>query len=194
MPGSADRKHEVRAWVREQRAARDEADQRSLGIALTEQLSALVTALGAASLTCFLPARGEPDTRPFLSWARAHHIDTLLPSARPDGLLDWIRPSDEGTVSGLFGISEPLGEFMSPLAAHEVDLMLIPAAAVDRQGVRLGWGRGYFDRMLASMEGRPPVFAVVYDEEVFDELPSEAHDFAVTGVVTPTSIHRFPVE
>ena len=70
-------------------------------------------------------------------------------------------------------------------------LILVPAAAVDRTGMRLGWGRGYFDKTLGSMDRRPPVFAIVYDSEVLDELPREAHDQGVDGVVTPSAIHRF---
>ena len=74
---------------------------------------------------------------------------------------------------------------LGALAIETVDLMLIPAAAVDRRGNRLGWGRGYFDRALASMTRRPAVFAVVFDHEVLEHLPTEPHDVPLTGVVTP---------
>jgi len=50
----------------------------------------------------------------------------------------------------------------------------------------MGWGRGYFDKTIGSMEKCPPVYAVIYDSEVLDALPSEVHDQPVTGVVTPT--------
>jgi 5-formyltetrahydrofolate cyclo-ligase len=54
--------------------------------------------------------------------------------------------------------------------------------------MRLGWGRGYFDRTLGSMEKCPPVYAVVYDHELVDTLPSELHDRRVNGAVTPSGI------
>ena len=69
---------------------------------------------------------------------------------------------------------------------NDVDLLVIPAAAVDRSGMRLGWGRGFFDKTIGSMEGCPPVYAVIYDSELVDEVPSDLHDQPVTGVVTPT--------
>ena len=112
----------------------------------------------ARSFSCFLPTRSEPDTRGFLAWATAEGLEALLPSSREDGLLDWISPSGEGTVRGAHGIDEPLGKTLGPLAVDGVDLMLIPAAAVDLRGNRLGWGRGYFDRTLSSMARRPAVF------------------------------------
>lgn len=75
---------------------------------------------------------------------------------------------------------------LGPIAVNDVDLLVIPAAAVAADGMRLGWGRGYFDKTIGSMERCPPVFAVVFDSEVLDEVPFDALDQPVTGVVTPT--------
>ncbi len=86
----------------------------------------------------------------------------------------------------MYGLPEPVGELLGPIAVNSVDLLVIPAAAVDRTGMRLGWGRGFFDKTLGSMERCPPVYAVVYDTEILDEVPRDLHDQRVTGVVTPT--------
>ena len=83
---------------------------------------------------------------------------------------------------------EPTGELLGPIAVNDVDLMVIPAAAVDTTGMRLGWGRGYFDKTIGSMERCPPVYAVVFDDELVAEVPRDVHDQPVTGVVTPTRI------
>lgn len=184
-------KHELRVKIREDRRAMSAAQRCEAGEALGDRLRELVTEQRAQRFSCFLSTRSEPDTAPFLAVAEAAGLEALLPSSREDGLLDWIRPSGEGNVRGAFGIEEPLGEFMGPSALSGVDLMLIPAAAVDQRGLRLGWGRGYFDRALASIERRPPVFAVVFDHEVLDQVPTEAHDEPVDGVVTPARIIRF---
>ena len=86
---------------------------------------------------------------------------------------------------------EPLGELLGPIAINDVELILVPAASVDATGMRLGWGRGYFDKTLGSMERCPPVYAVVFDSEVVDSVPSERHDQRVDGVVTPTRTLQF---
>ena len=98
------------------------------------------------------------------------------------------RRSDGSEVEGLFGMPEPTGELLGPIAVNDVDLMVIPAAAVDTTGMRLGWGRGYFDKTIGSMERCPPVYAVVFDDELVAEVPRDVHDQPVTGVVTPTRI------
>ena len=177
--------------MRAQRAARDAGEQSVRTAQLTQQLARLVSARGARMVSCYLPVAGEPDTSGFIAWARTHDIEVLLPSARSDGLLDWIRPLNDTTVAGAFGIPEPLGEHLSPLAVGEVDLMLIPACAVDQQGVRLGWGRGYFDRNLAALRCPPPVYAVVHEEELLPQLPYESHDVPVQGVITSARILEF---
>lgn len=184
-------KRAIRKAVQERRAALTEAEVDRATEGLTAQLVNLVTARGARSVSSYLPVPTEPDARPFNAWAREQGIELLMPSTRVDGLLDWIRDSGEGVVTGAFGIPEPLGDHLSPLAVSDVDLMLIPACAVDEQGVRLGWGRGYYDRNLGSMDRRPPVFAIVNDSEVVDSLPSELHDVPVTGAVTPERIIHF---
>ncbi len=184
-PHGAQLKRELRAGIRAARAALGDEALRAAREGLTERLAGLVAARGARSLSCFLPIRSEPDTRGFLERAAALGIEVLLPSVREDGRLDWIVSGDGATRRGAFGIDEPLGEVRGPFAVAEVELMLVPAAAVDLVGTRLGWGRGFFDRALSALPHRPPVYAVVHDHEVVDRLPREPHDVPVDGVVTP---------
>jgi 5-formyltetrahydrofolate cyclo-ligase len=184
-------KRGIRELVRAGRAARDAASRGAAEAALTARLSGLVAERGARRVACYLPVGGEPDTRGFLAWARGAGVEAILPLSRDDGLLDWAVAGDGATAPGAFGIPEPIGDPLPPGALGGVDLALIPACAVDRSGVRLGWGRGYFDRALAALDRIPPVFAVVHDDEVFDALPREPHDVPVAGAVTPARVLLF---
>lgn len=184
-------KQRIRSLVRAERGALTTEDHVRDAEGLLEQLRMLVIARGAKRVSCYYPVVSEPNTLLFLEWALEEGLEVLLPISREDGLLDWV-PYESGSVEpGMYGIPEPSGEPLSPLAVSEVDIMLIPACAVDQQGNRLGWGRGYFDKSLGSMDNRPPVFAIVRDEEVLDSVPTEVHDQPVTGVITPTRILHF---
>lgn len=152
----------------------------------------LASDLQVTSLAAYLPAQDEPNIRPFLDWAEDQNIRVLLPVSRDDGLLDWA-VSTEGEQQGLHGMPEPVGELLGPIAINDVDLIIAPAAAVDKTGMRMGWGRGYFDRTLGSMERCPPVYAVVFDNELVESVPSELHDKKVNGVVTPSAITALPL-
>ncbi len=183
----ADAKRALRAELRERRQMMSQAAWDAAAEGIRTQLDALVDRVGARSISCFLSIPSEPGTRDFVAGAVARGIRVLLPITRKDGLLDWIVATPDGDITeGMFGLPEPVGEVLGPIAVNDVDLMVIPAAAIDRRGMRLGWGRGFFDKTIGSMERCPPVYAVVYDSEVLDEVPSDRHDQPVTGVVTPT--------
>ena len=188
MPDAiADAKRALRADLRERRQQRSDADRAADAVGVATQLDALVERLGAHSVSCFLSTPTEPGTQDFIRGAVARGIRVLLPITREDGLMDWAIADPDGEISeGLYGVPEPVGDVLSPLAVNDVDLLIVPAAAVDRTGMRMGWGRGYFDKTIGSMEQCPPVYAVVFDSEILDAVPHDVHDQPVTGVVTPT--------
>jgi len=185
------RKRALRAELRERRRVSPAAKRAAASAALTQNLVDLATDLGARSLSAYLSTPDEPDTRDFLRWADAQDIRVLIPVSRADGLLDWAPYDGDAEDTDVLGMPTPTTELLGPIAINEVDLILVPAAAVDRTGMRMGWGMGYFDKTLGSMEACPPVYAVIFDDELVDSVPRERHDMPVTGVVTPGGIVTF---
>jgi 5-formyltetrahydrofolate cyclo-ligase len=181
----ADAKRALRAELRERRQLLTPQARETASEGVRAQLDALVDSLGVTSMSCFLSITTEPDTHEFVAAAVERGIRVLLPVTRTDGLLDWAVAGGD-IAEGMYGLPEPVGELLGPIAVNDVDLLVIPAAAVDRRGMRLGWGRGYYDKTIGSMDRCPPVYAVVFDSELVDEVPSDVHDQPVTGVVTPT--------
>lgn len=188
---AAHRKRALRAELRERRQNLTSTERQAATAGITRNLVDLTTDLSARSVACYLSTTIEPDTRPFVNWAVAQGLRVLLPVSREDGLLDWTTGDGETETEGLFGMPEAVGELLGPIAINDVDLIVVPAAAVDATGMRMGWGRGYFDKTLGSMEKCPPVYAVVFDGELVDEVPRERHDQPVDGAVTPTRIVQF---
>ena len=185
------RKRALRAELRERRQNLTAAERESATAGFTEKLQSIVLDLSAQSISCYLSGPSEPNTRPFVNWAEARGIRVLFPVSRDDGLLDWTVGEEQTEHQGLAGVPEPQGELLGPIVINDVDLIIVPAAAIDHTGLRMGWGRGYFDKTLGSMEKCPPVYAVVFDNEYLDEVPREVHDQPVNGLVTPTRILAF---
>ncbi|MCW4386270.1 5-formyltetrahydrofolate cyclo-ligase [Salinibacterium sp. SYSU T00001] len=181
-------KRAMRAELRERRRIMTSSEVENATEQFTLHLTHLTERLAAKYVAAYLPNPDEPNIRPWLDWAHTRGIRVLLPISRDDGLLDWVVGDGESEVQGQFGVPEAVGEVLGPIAINEVDLIIVPAASVDRTGMRMGWGRGYYDRMLGSMEQRPPVYAVVFDSELVDEVPGEVHDRPVDGAVTPSGI------
>lgn len=192
MPDAAEsQKRALRAQIRERRRIRTSTERASASAAITQHLIDLASDLKAQSISAYLSLPDEPGTRDFVAWACDQDIRVLLPVSREDGLLDWA-PYDGGDEElDILGLPKPATELLGPIAINDVDLIVIPAAAVDRTGMRMGWGRGYFDKTLGSMEKCPPVYAVIFVDELVDSVPRERHDQPVNGVVTPSGIVSF---
>jgi 5-formyltetrahydrofolate cyclo-ligase len=126
----------------------------------------------------------EPETGLLLSWLESRGVRVLLPVLHDDNDLGW-GASSAGLVPGRFGLSEPAVD-LGVDAIADAELVLCPALAVDRAGVRLGRGGGSYDRALARVG--VPTIAVLYDSELVDALPSDAHDRRVTHVLTPSRL------
>ena len=184
-------KRALRAELRERRRIRTSTERAAASTAITQHLIDLTSDLGSRSISAYLSVPGEPETRDFLAWACENDIRVLLPVSRSDGLLDWAPYDGEAEELDVIGMPAPTTEVLGPIAINSVDLIIVPAAAVDRTGMRMGWGRGYFDKTLGSMENCPPVYAVIFDDELLDSVPTERHDQPVNGVVTPSGIVAF---
>ncbi|MFB6350594.1 MAG: 5-formyltetrahydrofolate cyclo-ligase [Bradymonadaceae bacterium] len=135
----------------------------------------------------------EVDITTFLDDKIEQGAEVALPRVDDGATMEFV-PVDslEELEPGAFGIMEPSGD---PIAIDEVTVFLVPGAAFDAQGHRIGMGRGYYDRALArrlEADGTEPIFVgVCYDCQFFDEeLPVEGHDVSVHAVVTPSDIVR----
>jgi 5-formyltetrahydrofolate cyclo-ligase len=184
-------KRALRAELRERRRTRTSTERAAENLQLTDRLESLTEELGVTYIAAYLSTPDEPPTRDFLAWACQHDIRVILPISREDGLLDWAPYDARDEMADIQGMPAPTSEVLSPMEINNVGLILVPAATVDRTGMRMGWGQGYFDRTLGSMESCPPVYAVIFDEELVDSVPSEVHDKRVDGVITPSGVVRF---
>jgi 5-formyltetrahydrofolate cyclo-ligase len=123
----------------------------------------------------------------FLDWALENDLEILLPVANHDGTLSW-KIFDGTTEQGILGFQEAAGAIVEP---KNIDLAFVPALAVGKSGIRLGKGKGFYDRALPGFDPAPPVVAVIYDEELLEYVPTEDHDHPVDAVVTPSGISYF---
>ncbi|MFD6071677.1 5-formyltetrahydrofolate cyclo-ligase [Amycolatopsis lurida] len=168
------------------------AERRSLvsEVRVREALALAATAarLPGEVVCAYVPFGTEPGSTTLLDQLADQGKRVLLPIV-PDtpGPLEWAGfegPSSLGPGK-LRGLLEPTGRRLGPDTLGTADLVLIPALAVDDEGVRLGRGAGYYDRSLSFAAPDAALIAVVRDAELVRELPAEPHDVRMTGVLTP---------
>jgi 5-formyltetrahydrofolate cyclo-ligase len=181
-------KAQHRAALLAARRAVPAATRAAEALALTDHLGKIV---GPGDIVCaYLPVGAEPGSAQMVDRLRELCARVLLPVTRSgaDGealALLWGVYVPGALVAARFGLLEPAEPWLPSSAVAEADMVLVPALAVDRNGVRLGRGGGFYDRSLALCRPGARLVAVVRDDEVVDELPSEAHDVRMTHVLTP---------
>jgi 5-formyltetrahydrofolate cyclo-ligase len=177
----ADAKAELRRALRTRRAGRSEGERARAA----EALAAHAALLGPGPIAAFVGVKGEPPTLALLAALHARGVRVLLPLLRDDLDLEWavFEGDPEGLVHGLRGILQPAGDSLGLGGIAEAALVLAPALAVDAAGGRLGQGGGSYDRALTRTSA--PVIAVVFDDEVLESVPVQAHDRPVGGTLTP---------
>ncbi|UNO41527.1 5-formyltetrahydrofolate cyclo-ligase [Streptomyces sp. MST-110588] len=195
-PGGAARKGELRRELLAARAALAPADVTTAGPQLAGRALELTELTGARTVAAYVSVGREPSTRALLEELRTRGVRVLLPVLLPDNDLDWAAyEGPERLVRAGRGLLEPAGERLGTEAVTEAGAVLLPGLAVDRRGLRLGRGGGSYDRVLERLERagvRPALVVLLYDAEVLEEVPAEAHDRRVRAAVTPTLVHRFP--
>ena len=142
------------------------------------------------AVAAYAPLSSEPGFPDLVDAVVAICGTVLLPVARAsdDGVplpLRWCEYRSGALVAAPYGLVEPPLPWLPPSALGSVRTVLVPALAVDRHGVRLGRGAGFYDRSLGFRDPAARLIAVVRDEELVDELPVEAHDVAMTHALTP---------
>jgi 5-formyltetrahydrofolate cyclo-ligase len=143
-----------------------------------ESLLALSLMQNLKRIGCYLSFGSEPATDSFIELATAEGIEIACPRIDANGQMV-MAVLDSGTTLSALGFREPQGKVIEP---KDLDLIVVPALAIDYKGQRLGRGAGYFDRYLQHYKG--PTVGLIYDSEFLPVVPSLSHDKPVSQVVT----------
>jgi 5-formyltetrahydrofolate cyclo-ligase len=159
--------------------------------AIAEHLLATPEVRRAATVAAYVAMGQEPGTGPLVDRVRGAGRHVLLPVLLPGNDLDWARyTGPDDLVPARLGLLEPPGARLGVDAIATADVVLVPALAVDRTGLRLGRGGGSYDRALARVPVGTFVCALLFEDELLEAVPAAPHDRRVTAVATPAGLTR----
>lgn len=193
----ADLKVYLRKLILSERNALSKAVREELSAQMSEIALMVDEVANAKTVALYVSSKSEPQTDLLLRVLKLRQKDVLLP-VLGDGLKrGWAQfISADDLITRLPGRPpEPSSKDLGEDAVSTADVLLAPALAIDTAGTRLGHGGGWYDRALLLKRPDVPVFALVYDEEVYNAttrpLPSEEHDILIDGYITPSKFVRF---
>lgn len=140
----------------------------------------------ARTIMAYMPLRYEVDTRALLVKLLGLKKKLFLPAVnRKRGVIAvfQVKNLKRDLVPGSYGILEPRPGRCAPGRASELDLVLVPGLGFDRQGGRLGHGKGYFDKFLRKAK-RAKKIGIAFREQILEKIPLEKHDQRVDCVIT----------
>lgn len=188
----AELKKELRAAALARRNALDPQWRVEAALTMADAAQMIEVEPGMA-VAGFWPIRSEPDVRPLMSALREKGARLCLPVVL-DATTIVFRELVRGAplVATGFGTAGP-GEEAQVL---DPAVILLPLAAFDSRGNRIGYGAGYYDRAIERLHGKglaPRLIGVAFDCQRVDAVPDESHDVALDEIVTESGLHRFPL-
>ena len=189
MPDRKSAKNRLREQLRQRRNCLNPSEQLRAAESAARHFTQLPGWLSASRIALYLANDGEIDTMPLSALCRTAGKQLYLPAVHEKTVMtfaEWLEGSE--LVANRFGIPQPQPGTPRYLVS-ELDIIVVPLVAWDRQGGRLGMGGGFYDRALAGVQGTLLVGLAHALQEV-PAVPADAWDIALDCVVTENGLHR----
>jgi 5-formyltetrahydrofolate cyclo-ligase len=187
----AGRKQEIRTAAHANR--RNQPDKDGVSKVIVDRFMQLDEYSRAKTVMYYVDVRDEVRTRHALPEAIRADKRIIIPYC-VDGELELfhLESMDELDV-GMYKILEPKVELRTVaekrLEPQDLDLIMVPGVAFDRQGGRTGHGKGYYDKLLEHARADAPLVALAFECQMFPEIPCESHDIYMDKVVTESAVY-----
>jgi 5-formyltetrahydrofolate cyclo-ligase len=180
-------KADLRKDVLARRDAMSPAERASSSERITVRLLDLDAYRDAGCVMAYVGFGSEIDTARFVATTLAQGKTLVLPrverGSRALGLYA-VQDPERQLEAGVWGIRQPRAGACPEVAASQVEFVLVPGVAFTRTGERLGYGGGFYDRLICGFEPRPALIAAAFELQVMPELPMSETDQRVDGVIT----------
>jgi len=183
----------TRELALELRAALAEEERKLRSQKIQKKIIELPEFKQAKTIMTYLDFRGEVEMTSLAEKILASGKRLVLPCCAPQSVLipAVIRDLAKDIEPGKWGIREPKKENIIPAEPEEIDLVIVPGVAFDRQGNRLGYGGGYYDRFLPQVHLNVKKIATAFTCQVLPEIPVDPLDVKMDALITEDGIFWF---
>ena len=183
-------RQELRKMKIQARDSLSPAQRTELSARIVENILRAPEFIGARTIMLYRAVRGEASLAALESAPTARGKRFVYPLCVGDGEMIALCPGDENAWrKGAFGIPEPVYDPQAVVPPEQIDLMLCPCTAFDKDGRRLGMGGGYYDRFLPRCVNAR-VAAVAFEAQRASRVPTETWDWPMEIVFTEENVYR----
>jgi 5-formyltetrahydrofolate cyclo-ligase len=158
---------------------------------ITARLLKVPAITNARTISTYLHTGSEVRTKEIVNWALANAKRVTVPitdRAHKRLVFSELRDPESELERGNYGIQEAKAEFRRPVPLEEADVVLIPGVAWDRRGYRIGYGAGYYDRSINSLQKHIAKIGLAYEFQIVPSIPTTSYDRRVDAIVTERQI------
>jgi len=144
-----------------------------------------------STIACYLPVKKEADTWPIIKYAQKLRKKVFIPviNSKTRKITFYRLPLKKtDLILNKYKIPEPKKSLREPTHLSGIDLMLVPGIAFDKKGHRIGFGKGYFDRVLRKFKNE--VIALAFDFQVIKKIPATKNDMRMDMIITEEKVIR----
>jgi 5-formyltetrahydrofolate cyclo-ligase len=182
-------KRKIRSGIQHERDTLDETIRQDKSLQIANKFIGLSQYDESSCMLAYHPFRSEIDTRIIIRDAITRGKKIALPRVGKEGLeLFYIKNLEEDLEPGTYGIMEPIPSRCEKAEPSHVDLAIVPGVGFDRKHNRLGYGGGFYDRLLTCIPVGVPKIALAFDLQVIDKVPVSEHDLKIDILITESQI------
>jgi 5-formyltetrahydrofolate cyclo-ligase len=175
-------KKTLRAKILARLKNQKEEDRNRKSKVITEKLLKSLVFKKARGVMFYLSFDGEVETNEMIARARCLGKIITVPVCRKNRqILPCLLHKHTKLVKGLYNILEPARR--QPVDIHDFELVIVPGVAFDKQGRRLGRGKGYYDRFLKRLPLKTRSIGLAFDFQIFPSIPATKRDASVNRVI-----------
>ena len=182
-------KKKIREQILDNKEKMDEITLKSYSDSIIDKLYSTDYYKKAKTIMTFISFGAEVDTHEFIKTSIAKGKRIVVPITIPETKelkLSQVLDFDHLEI-GFYDILTPKEEFISYVDPSEVDLIIVPGVAFDRNGYRIGYGGGYYDRFLANLDHVTKI-SLAFDMQLISSIPHEHFDIPVNYIITEKEI------
>ena len=186
-------KEQFRRYILRLRDRQSVTDIEQKSLEIIDQVLHLHEYVRARGIACYVSKDSEVDTRPLIRRALDANKRVLVPVVKKgdiDLFFSELKDLGRELAPGSFSIPEPRPEYLRPESLDNVDVLFVPGIVWDKEGYRLGWGRGYFDRVLRTLPEHVRSIGLSFNLQFVNRVPRDQFDLPVNTVVTESRVVR----